>query len=58
MVYRISIALVIALVGLAGLAPQAFGAAMQALLAPVVRSTGWLYLLVVFMVLAFLLYLV
>ncbi|GAB1387820.1 BCCT family transporter [Melaminivora sp.] len=57
MVYRISIALVMALVALAGLAPQAFGAAMQALLAPVVRSTGWLYLLVVFMALVFLLYL-
>lgn len=57
MVYRISITLVVALVVLAGWAPQAFGAAMQAMLTPVVRSSGWLYLLVVFMALVFLFYL-
>lgn len=57
MVYRISIALVIALVALAGLAPQALGAVMHSVLTPLVRSTGWLYLLVVFMALVLLLYL-
>ncbi|PWW46241.1 BCCT family transporter [Melaminivora alkalimesophila] len=57
MVFRISIAIVAALVALAGLAPGPFNTAMQATLATVVRSAGWMYLLVVFLALLFLLYL-
>ncbi len=57
MVFRISIAIVAVLVLLAGLAPGPFNVAMQAALAAVVRSAGWMYLLVVFLALLFLLYL-
>lgn len=57
MVFRISIAIVVALVLLAGMAPEPFNDAMQTVLAVVVRSAGWMYLLVVFLALLFLLYL-
>ncbi|WP_312303018.1 BCCT family transporter [Pulveribacter sp.] len=56
MVFRISIAIVAALVLLAGMAPGPFNDAMQAVLAMVVRGAGWMYLLVVFLALLFLLY--
>ncbi len=56
MVFRISIAMVAALVLLAGMAPGPFNDAMQAVLAMVVRGAGWMYLLVVFLALLFLLY--
>ncbi|MEN4956738.1 BCCT family transporter [Stenotrophomonas indicatrix] len=57
MVFRISIALVLVLVLLAGLAPGPFNTVVQAALADVIRSVGWLYLLVVFLALVFLMYL-
>lgn len=57
MVFRISIALVAALVLLAGVAPGPFNDVVQGMLAEVVRNAGWLYLLIVFLTLAFLLYL-
>jgi len=57
MVFRISIALVLALVLLAGLAPGPFNTVVQAALGDVIRSVGWLYLLVVFLALVFLMYL-
>ncbi len=57
MVFRISIAIIAALVLLAGLAPGPFNDAMQSALASVVRGAGWMYLLVVFLALLFLLYL-
>lgn len=57
MVFRISIALVAALVLLAGLAPGPFNDIVQTTLAQVIRGAGWMYLLVVFMTLVFLLYL-
>lgn len=49
MVFRISLFLVVALVVLAGLAPQPFEAAGAAALAQVIRHAGWLYLLIVFL---------
>src|SRR5690606_30696917 len=57
MVFRISIALVAVLVLLAGLAPGPFNTLVQQVLAQVIRGAGWMYLLVVFLVLVFLLYL-
>lgn len=57
MVFRVSIALVALLVLVAGLAPGPFNALMQATMTQVVRGTGWLYLLVVFLALLFMLYL-
>lgn len=57
MVFRISIAVVATLVILAGLAPTPFHAFVQAVLAQLVKSVGWLYLLIVFTSLVFLLYL-
>ena len=57
MVFRVSIALVALLVLIAGMAPGPFNALMQAGLTQVVRATGWLYLLVVFLALLFMLYL-
>ncbi len=57
MVFRISIALVLGLVLLAGLAPGPFNTVVQAALGDVIRSVGWLYLLVVFLALVFLMYL-
>ncbi|MDV3467618.1 BCCT family transporter [Stenotrophomonas sp. C3(2023)] len=57
MVFRISIALVAALVLLAGLAPGPFNDVVQAALGEVIRGAGWMYLLVVFMTLVFLAYL-
>ena len=56
MVFRISIALVAALVALAGIAPGPFNDFMQSVLSAVVRGAGWMYLLIVFLVLVFLLY--
>ncbi|MBS0494806.1 MAG: BCCT family transporter, partial [Proteobacteria bacterium] len=56
MVFRVSIALVALLVLVAGLAPGPFNALMQATMTQVVRGTGWLYLLVVFLALLFMLY--
>ena len=57
MVFRISIALVLVLVLLAGFAPGPFNTVVQSVLADVIRSVGWLYLLVVFLALTFLMYL-
>jgi len=57
MVFRISIALVLLLVLAAGIAPEPFNAVVQGGLAHIIRSAGWLYLLVVFITLSFLLYL-
>ncbi|GAB2751222.1 glycine betaine transporter OpuD [Melaminivora jejuensis] len=57
MVFRISIAIVAALVLLAGLMPGPFNDVMQSTLAQVVRGAGWMYLLIVFLALLFLLYL-
>ena len=57
MVFRVSIALVALLVLIAGMAPGPFNTLMQAGLTQVVRATGWLYLLVVFLALLFMLYL-
>jgi len=57
MVFKVSIAIVLALVVLAGIVPGAFNAAMQVTLTKVISSAGWLYLLVVFLALVFLLYL-
>ncbi|WP_313070276.1 BCCT family transporter [Melaminivora sp.] len=57
MVFRLSIAIVAALVLAAGIAPGPFNDVMQATLATVVRGAGWMYLLVVFLALLFLLYL-
>ncbi|QNH15711.1 high-affinity choline transport [Xanthomonas sp. SS] len=57
MVFRISIALVALLVLIAGLAPGPFDDVVQAALAQVIRGAGWMYLLVVFLTLAFMLYL-
>ena len=57
MVFRISIALIIALVLIAGLAPGPFNDVIQTGLGHIIRSTGWLYLLVVFITLSFLMYL-
>ena len=57
MVFRISIALIVALVLIAGLAPGPFNDVIQSGLGHIIRSTGWLYLLVVFITLSFLMYL-
>lgn len=57
MVFRISIALVALLVLAAGLAPGPFNALVQSILVELVRGVGWMYLLVVFLTLAFLMYL-
>jgi len=57
MVFRISIALVAVLVLIAGLAPGPFNTVVQSILVELVRGVGWLYLLVVFLTLAFLMYL-
>lgn len=57
MVFRVSIALVAVLVLIAGLAPGPFNDVVQAALAEVVHSAGWMYLLIVFLTLTFLLYL-
>ena len=57
MVFRISIALVALLVLIAGLAPGPFNEVVQSGLSTIIRSTGWLYLLVVFITLSFLMYL-
>ncbi len=57
MVFRISIALVLALVLLAGFMPGPFNDVVQTALAHIVKSAGWLYLLIVFITLSFLLYL-
>jgi len=57
MVFRISIALVALLVLIAGLAPGPFNDVVQTALAEVIRDAGWMYLLVVFLTLAFMLYL-
>ncbi len=57
MVFRVSIALVAVLVLIAGFAPGPFNNVIQTVLAEVVRGAGWMYLLVVFLALAFLLYL-
>ncbi|WP_017911173.1 BCCT family transporter [Xanthomonas sp. SHU 166] len=57
MVFRISIALVALLVLIAGVAPGPFNDVVQTALTDVIRSAGWLYLLIVFLTLSFLLYL-
>ncbi len=57
MVFRISMALVVALVLLAGLFPDTFNEVVQHALARVIGAAGWMYLLVVFLTLSFLLYL-
>jgi len=57
MVFRISIALIVILVLIAGLAPGPFNDVVQSGLGHIIRSTGWLYLLVVFITLSFLMYL-
>ncbi|MGV8940808.1 MAG: BCCT family transporter, partial [Lysobacter sp.] len=57
MVFRISLLLVIALALVAGFAPAQFEAVSNASLATVIRHAGWLYLLIVFLSLAFLAYL-
>ena len=57
MVFRLSIALVLALVLAAGIAPDAFNEIVRGGLVHIVRGAGWLYLLVVFITLSFLLYL-
>ncbi len=57
MVFRISFFLVTLLVVVAGLAPQPFEAASNTALAAVIQYAGWLYLLIVFLALAFLAYL-
>ncbi|WP_367346916.1 BCCT family transporter [Stenotrophomonas bentonitica] len=57
MVFRLSIALVVLLVLAAGVAPDPFNDVVRGGLVHIVRSAGWLYLLVVFITLSFLLYL-
>ncbi len=57
MVFRVSIALVLLLVLLAGVAPGPFNAVVQSILGELIRGIGWLYLLVVFLALVFLMYL-
>ncbi len=57
MVYRISIALVFALVLLAGAAPDAFNDVVQEIVRHLVRDAGWTYLVIVLATLLFLLYL-
>ncbi|GGK14562.1 BCCT family transporter [Luteimonas terricola] len=57
MVFRISLLLVVVLAVGAGLAPAQFGQVTSAALAAVINHAGWLYLLIVFLTLAFLVYL-
>ncbi|CAN7537290.1 BCCT family transporter [Pseudoxanthomonas sp. LjRoot143] len=57
MVFRLSIALLAALVIAGVVAPDAFGALSQRMQAATLGSAGWLYLVIVFGVLAFLVYL-
>ncbi|WP_181453884.1 BCCT family transporter, partial [Stenotrophomonas maltophilia] len=57
MVFRVSIALVLLLVLLAGIAPGPFNTVVQSILGELIRGIGWLYLLVVFLALVFLMYL-
>jgi len=57
MVFRISLLLVFALAVAAGFAPGPFGTMTAAALAAVIAQAGWLYLLIVSMVLAYLAYL-
>lgn len=57
MVFRVSIALVLLLVLLAGVAPGPFNTVVQSILGELIRGIGWLYLLVVFLALVFLMYL-
>ncbi|WP_171955741.1 BCCT family transporter [Stenotrophomonas maltophilia] len=57
MVFRVSIALVLMLVLLAGVAPGPFNTVVQSILGELIRGIGWLYLLVVFLALVFLMYL-
>ena len=57
MVFRVSIALVLMLVLLAGIAPGPFNTVVQSILGELIRGIGWLYLLVVFLALVFLMYL-
>ncbi|MBJ6978413.1 MULTISPECIES: BCCT family transporter [unclassified Luteimonas] len=54
MVFRISLALVVLLSLVAGVAPVRFGEVTGAALAAVLAHAGWLYLLIVFLTLAFL----
>lgn len=54
MVFRISLLLIVALALAAGLAPQPFEAMSDAALAAVIQNAGWMYLLIVFLSLAFL----
>jgi glycine betaine transporter len=57
MVFRLSIALVVLLVLAAGVAPDPFNEIVRGGLVHIIRSAGWLYLLVVFLALVFLMYL-
>lgn len=57
MVFRLSLFLVIALAGVAGLAPKPFEAASGVALSEVIQHAGWLYLVIVFLTLIFLGYL-
>ena len=57
MVFRISLLLVVLLAIVAGLAPVQFGQVTGVALAAVITHAGWLYLLIVFLTLAFLMYL-
>jgi glycine betaine transporter len=57
MVFRISIALLAALVAAGVLAPARFAALSQQIQAATLASAGWLYLVIVFVVLAFLAFL-
>ncbi len=57
MVFRISLLLVVALALVAGLAPGPFETVTSAALAAVIEHAGWMYLLIVFLTLAFLGYL-
>ncbi|WP_024891685.1 BCCT family transporter [Luteimonas huabeiensis] len=56
MIFRISLCLILALSLAAGLAPEAFQAWTGQALAEVIRHVGWLYLLIVFLILAFVAY--
>ncbi|HEY4530579.1 MAG TPA: BCCT family transporter [Luteimonas sp.] len=54
MVFRISLLLVVLLAAVAGVAPARFGEITATALAAVIAHAGWLYLLIVFLTLAFL----
>src|SRR5690606_29669909 len=56
MVFRLSLLVVFVLVVAAGVAPEPFETVSNAALAAVIQHAGWLYLLVVFLTLAFLVY--